>query len=211
MVRKISKISDLEQEIMPASEEEDNWDRLVRQQIKSEGLEDRERPEGPLESYRWNAQLSKIWTERQIERIWKDWVARGKALQKIVNEESVLAGEESSDHVKSQDGDCSWLDNGSLSNEGRDMNLRTEGAVDGTLTSLNFADPFLSDEWVALVQKAEKKHFKEDRQQGSHGFTAGQGQINRHQRRTDLVEPETSPPPRAVTFDDIFKGQRRHS
>ncbi|CAM1505728.1 Fc.00g113650.m01.CDS01 [Cosmosporella sp. VM-42] len=214
MVRKVSKIGNLEQQIIPAAEEEDNWDRLIRKQTKLEGLEDQQHLERPLENYTWNAQLSRIWGERQIEKTWKDWVARGKALQQIVNDESFLAGKESGGGATSHDEDSSRQDN-SLDSDGKTASTGT--SINGTLAASAFEDPFLSDEWAASVQKAEAKYFKEDRHQKYQQSNPGRNQDfpaapqhKKQQTRIDWNESENSPVTRAKPIDNVFKPQRKY-
>lgn len=66
---------------------EDAWDALVEQQQRDEARQPKTpvadpRPE---ETYTWSVQLSRVWWEWQAEKTWQDWLARGKALQGIVD------------------------------------------------------------------------------------------------------------------------------
>lgn len=96
LAAKIDKIVEIQDELMPESKMEDDWERIIARQMREEGLEDEEgRAQVEIEStYIWSLHLSRLWYEWKIEMISQDWLARGEALQHIVDEEQRLADEE---------------------------------------------------------------------------------------------------------------------
>ncbi|KAJ2975970.1 hypothetical protein NQ176_g5217 [Zarea fungicola] len=96
LAAKIDKIVEIQDELMPANKMEDDWERIIARQMREEGLEDEEvGAQVEIEStYIWSLHLSRLWYEWKIEMISQDWLARGEALQHIVDEEQRLADEE---------------------------------------------------------------------------------------------------------------------
>lgn len=92
----ILKIGEIQDEILPDCALEDSWDAIVRRQLRDEGLLNDAPGAGykPESSYAWSAHLSRLWYEWKMEDMWQDWIARGEALQRIVEEEQALADEE---------------------------------------------------------------------------------------------------------------------
>lgn len=153
--RAIYKILDIEEEQIPAAWSEDNWDRLVEKQMRTELVEARETQVGPLGSYRWSAQLGKVWLENKVENTWADWVARGKALQRIVDQEKVLVGEELVGLAKPHPEDRA---NGATMAERAITQRRVEteqATLDAVQVTQRFQDPFISDQWAAIARREE--------------------------------------------------------
>ncbi|KAJ6438906.1 ubiquitin-conjugating enzyme [Purpureocillium lavendulum] len=104
--RKIYKIVEIDEDLVPAAVLEDQWDGLVAEQMRREGVRDATatlvmdasaaRGGGPKASYSWSVQLARLWWEWQVERTWQDWTARGTALNQLVEEERALAERERS-------------------------------------------------------------------------------------------------------------------
>jgi len=113
--RSIYKIVEIDDELVPAAVLEDEWDGLVAEQMRREGVTaldvDIEAPGGEktwhgngatarsraasaaaaTSSYSWSVQLARLWWEWRVEKTWQDWTARGIALSRIVEEERALA------------------------------------------------------------------------------------------------------------------------
>ncbi|KAJ3483855.1 hypothetical protein NLG97_g7204 [Lecanicillium saksenae] len=87
----ISKITDLRDELIPEAELEDQWDRLVSQQLRRESLPQEQSSGDLTEHYTWSLYLSRLWLEWKTELVMQDWIARGEALQRIVDQERELA------------------------------------------------------------------------------------------------------------------------
>lgn len=75
---------------------EDIWEASVREQMRREGVRDPEEDSfSPENSFKYWTGASKLWSHMQREATWGDWIARGEALQRIVDEEKARAAEES--------------------------------------------------------------------------------------------------------------------
>ncbi|KAG6035141.1 hypothetical protein E4U19_004956 [Claviceps sp. Clav32 group G5] len=72
--------------------QEDEWENLMAAQMRQEGLSgvevrDAEASRFLTSSYRWSVKLTKLWWEWKLEKMSRDWVARGEALNKFFEEE----------------------------------------------------------------------------------------------------------------------------
>ncbi|KAF7560291.1 hypothetical protein G7046_g3839 [Stylonectria norvegica] len=154
--KKIYRIVDLEDEIMPSAMLEDNWDSLMRTQMRAEGLDNPEPADGDHATYCWSLQLGRLYLERGVESIWKDWVARGNALQQIVNQERAMADQENGSAATP-------ITASAMSHRGRDSDTVRSAAAkekmpwDAVPILPTVVDPFLSSEWAAAVRRVENR------------------------------------------------------
>jgi hypothetical protein len=78
----------------PSAALEDQWEKLVEEQIRAEKgvvqLETRD-PSDLTTKYLWSALLGKTWHQYNLERIWEDWCAKGDAMHRLVEAERDLA------------------------------------------------------------------------------------------------------------------------
>lgn len=158
-VKKIGQILEIEEELAPNAASEDEWDRIVRKQMLSEGLNPPEPAEGPQDTYKWNALLSRVWLEKQVDDIHKDWNARGRALGKIAEEERALAKKE-----KGAPG-ASRTPKG-RSDRPQRQESRSESRNDQG-QKREFADPFLSAKWAEHVRRFEGRNLVDRQNDGN--------------------------------------------
>lgn len=71
--------------LVPDAAAEDHWDSVVAKQMRAELGSDPEHSSDPTASYQYSTQLMKLWYTWRHERRWQDSVARGAALQTIVD------------------------------------------------------------------------------------------------------------------------------
>ncbi|KAM4063172.1 ubiquitin-conjugating enzyme [Hirsutella rhossiliensis] len=98
--KKVYKVVEINEDLVPEALLEDEWDALVADQIARElgpraatAHDDRHR--GHEATHVWTLLLARLWSEFQIEKTWQDWTARGTALNQLVEEERALAEHES--------------------------------------------------------------------------------------------------------------------
>lgn len=150
---KIFKIAEIQDELMPDAESEDQWDRIVAQQRRKEGLPDEETFGDAEESYTWSLYLSRLWLEWKIEMTWQDWLARGKALQRIVDMEQELADEEAGKIREPESMARERTQSAEAANiSGRGFNLLSPREIQGKAIVMDGHDIFSSQAWAAVVQ-----------------------------------------------------------
>ncbi|KAI8680253.1 Complex1-LYR-dom domain-containing protein [Fusarium keratoplasticum] len=148
---------DIEEENLGSADEEDRWESLMNKQLAAEGFQDKAISDGTLGSYRWSEQLSKSWIESQLDRRWSDWVARGKAVNELVQQEKALAKAEeriprpSPDDTEAATAARETLDK--ILEEAR----QKEAARNEETETKPFQDPFMAPLWVERVQELEKQ------------------------------------------------------
>lgn len=148
---------DIEEENLGSADEEDRWESLINKQLAAEGFQDKVISDGTLGSYRWSEQLSKSWIESQLDRRWSDWVARGKAVNELVQQEKALAKAEeriprpSPDDTEAATAARETLDK--ILEEAR----QKEAARNEEVETKPFQDPFMAPLWVERVQELEKQ------------------------------------------------------
>lgn len=148
---------DIEEENIGSADEEDRWESRINKQLAAEGFEDKVIRDGTLGSYRWSEQLSKSWFESQLDRRWSDWVARGKAVNDLVQQEKALAKAEkriprpSPDDTEAATAARETLDK--ILEEAR----QKEAARNEGVEIKPFEDPFMAPLWVERVQELEKQ------------------------------------------------------
>lgn len=150
---KIFKIAEIQDELMPDAESEDQWDRIVAQQLRKEGVPGEETLGEAEESYSWSLYLSRLWLEWKIEMTWQDWLARGEALQRIVDMEQELADEEAGKirepelmaRERTQYAEAQNI-------SGRGFNLLSPREIQGKAIEMDGHDIFSSQAWAAVVR-----------------------------------------------------------
>lgn len=188
LTRKIYKIVDIEEELLPNAQSEDRWESLVQDQMKEEGLQVPWADDGPTTTYAWSYQVSRLWLEWQIEKIWQDWIARGEALHKIVEEERKLAEQERGDAAKSQDDVGSTPESWNAPRTGPRphadiVETRWSFLPDPILQmmktdeTLNTKDPFSSKTWAAIVDYDERKRQRRTRDSSAKSATSGRDDV----------------------------------
>ncbi|PNY25711.1 Uncharacterized protein TCAP_04350 [Tolypocladium capitatum] len=172
--RKIYRIVDIDEELVPGAALEDEWDRLVADQMRREAAGPGGEGGGPKTTFSWSVQLARLWWEWRVEKTWQDWTARGTALNELVERERALAEQEMA---------------GSAKPEGRDPaqdqrrratpprgHVRPNVAEHSApplplLSAINTRlgrdaldeegeDPFLSPSWTALVEAEQPRLMK---------------------------------------------------
>ena len=150
---------------------EDEWDHLIQTQMNEEGFLCTDGRLDALSSFAWTAQLSKLWWEWRIERIWLDWVARGEALQQIVQAEKTLAQEEKQgparlDPRHTAQGLARKQSPGSAGLSDRILEHRNNSFANTLLSELgpvgvrqaeDSKDPFTSIAWETLVRAHQRR------------------------------------------------------
>ncbi|KAF4507381.1 hypothetical protein G6O67_006023 [Ophiocordyceps sinensis] len=98
--KKIFKVVEINEDLIPEALLEDEWDNIVADQMARElgpraaaPFDDRDR--GHEATQVWTLLLARLWSEFQVEKTWQDWTARGTALNQIVEQERALAERES--------------------------------------------------------------------------------------------------------------------
>lgn len=88
------KLLPLEEAVAPTVQWEDVWEEnLEKARCEEQGIDPPDWDEmdpNPQSSYTWAVHVGRLWYELTLERLWQDFVARGKALDKIVQEEKRL-------------------------------------------------------------------------------------------------------------------------
>ncbi|KOS22437.1 hypothetical protein ESCO_001874 [Escovopsis weberi] len=190
---RIASIMEVDEEWVPQAALEDEWDALIRD------LRAREAPapaprgpgmmvaggdaEGPAphdheRTFGWSVQLSRLWFEYKIESTWEDWLARGDALQELVQREKALREQETAAAGGHQARPAAMRAPRHADARGRDADLpppnvgrspathmpviaalraHQASAPAGPPAQDDPADPFTSDTWAALVRSQTKR------------------------------------------------------
>lgn len=155
---------------------EDQWDHVIRAQMAKEGFEDTESATDAESSFSWIARLNLLWAQWKIETQWLNWVARGKALYSIVEQERALAQQErggsavptispaaNCHETGSRDRDADAYSN-VLEAKNLTITARLDSKQDRELKSLSLApDHLAGSSWHALVQLEQSRMLKEMR------------------------------------------------
>lgn len=144
---KIYGVVKIEEEDFAIADQEDRWDRFVRKVQRAEGSVDQVEPFTELGTYRWSQELSKLWLEYKLDTSWQDFSARGKALQRLVEEEGILAQKEQ--QASTGAGTAETI------SKALDKVHLTPTTQPQEQTSVPFQDPFTADQWVEKVERAE--------------------------------------------------------
>lgn len=140
----------------------------MNKQLAAEGFQDKVTRDGTLESYRWSEVLSKSWVEAQLDRRWSDWVARGKAVSELIEQEKALAKKEARisrplpDNPRATKAARETLDK--ILGEAR----QREAARQEEAQPKPFEDPFMAPFWVERVRELERRQMSrgENRKDG---------------------------------------------
>ncbi|OAA48353.1 ubiquitin-conjugating enzyme [Beauveria brongniartii RCEF 3172] len=147
----IAKITEIQDELLPDAETEDEWERIVARQLRKERLPH----ETPVvdETYTWSLHLSRLWLEWKIESIWQDWIARGEAMQQIVDTEQRLADEEAGKTCKPAPTTPEYARPPSAGNiSARESTSRVLPTLPGETTGMDGHDIFATPAWAAHVR-----------------------------------------------------------
>lgn len=133
---------------------EDRWEELIERQMLDEGVDTAEFSKDLKETYSWSVQLSRLWWEWKIDNIWQDWVARGEALQRIVDNEQELADKEQ--------GKEKWAVPARSKTEANVVVHKVQTMPPPINSSPNwppaqrvaYTDPYLSDDWQTVISSA---------------------------------------------------------
>ena len=93
----VNTITTLEEHGVEDAILEDQWEKLVAIQMRKEGISKgngSSSPEEALNSFGGGVLVNRLWWEFRIARIWQDWMARGDALHRLVQEQRDLAATE---------------------------------------------------------------------------------------------------------------------
>ncbi|KAM3515636.1 hypothetical protein MY11210_000814 [Beauveria gryllotalpidicola] len=149
---KIAKITEIQDELLPDAEMEDEWERIVARQLRKEHLPHEETPVVD-ETYTWSLHLSRLWLEWKIEAIWQDWLARGEAMQQIVDAEQKLADEEAGKTLKPAPTTPEYARPPSAGNiSARELSPRGLPTLPGETTEMDGHDIFSTSAWAAYVR-----------------------------------------------------------
>ncbi|KAF5002955.1 hypothetical protein FGRMN_14 [Fusarium graminum] len=157
--RDMLAMMDAETKAMSSARAEDSWDTLMNEMLCEEGVTDRISNDGPLDSYRFSAALSKTWWAYALERHKQDWTARGEAVSRLVEQERALVkreeqsgAEPTEPEVARETLDAILMDYHQKETE-RQQLRKTVGATE-------FQDPFTSTKWLEEVQKVEHEYIQ---------------------------------------------------
>ncbi|KPM34498.1 hypothetical protein AK830_g12076 [Neonectria ditissima] len=188
-VGKGRKLEEIDEVHMPAAEQEDNWERLVRKELKAAGMQEEAAYDGPLGDYQRSQVLSRMWHTNRMTKTWKDWVARGSALHQIAEEERILAEKETRIAQGLQGGaanaqsDQNELDSitAKILEKRRDMVAAQAPAQ----TPTPVADPFTAPAWRTVVRRSEERMLGQKDSQGSNRQKRPETNGGRGQVRSD--------------------------
>ncbi|KAH0489630.1 hypothetical protein TgHK011_010050 [Trichoderma gracile] len=184
---RIELIMDLDERVTSEAALEDEWDRMMDDLLAKEGVQGAKRNKqasyswdaennAKMETFGWSVQLSRLWWEWKVEKTWEDWIARGNALQELVEQERSLAEREEGRSNAATGRDrrtprrnpldpddsppnvgLSTVQRLPLMDISRDIELLPDSqkVQDGEAH-----DPFLSPSWNALVKAQENRMLK---------------------------------------------------
>ncbi|KHN95949.1 uncharacterized protein MAM_06311 [Metarhizium album ARSEF 1941] len=187
---KVRKLVGVDEKLGWDAAQEDSWDRLMAQQMRDEGVpgEETERlaandggQQAYEDSFAWSVQLTRLWWEWQVELMWRDWNARGEALNQLVEEQRA--------QMRGRDGDADSrsvqerrLEDGNVPEASRPLQKPNVGVFPGppyalTASSISsvlskqmarqqadspesHVDPFTGPAWNALVHAQHRRLLK---------------------------------------------------
>ncbi|TFB02748.1 hypothetical protein CCMA1212_005387 [Trichoderma ghanense] len=184
---RIENIMDLDERVTSEAALEDEWDSMMDDLLANEGGKGGKRRKqasyrwdgensAKMETFGWSVQLSRLWLEWKVEKTWEDWIARGEALQELVEQERSLAEREEGQNTATTGRDrrtprrnpldpddsppnvgISTVQSLPLMDISRDIELPSDSqqVQDGKAY-----DPFLSPSWRALVKAQENRMLK---------------------------------------------------
>ncbi|KAK1246086.1 hypothetical protein MKX07_005155 [Trichoderma sp. CBMAI-0711] len=184
---RIENIMDLDERVTSEAALEDEWDRMMDDLLAKEGVEGAKRKKqasyswdaankAKMETFGWSVQLSRLWWEWKVEKTWEDWIARGDALQELVEQERCLAEREEGQSSAATGRDhrtprrnpldpddsppnvgISTVQTLPLMDISRDIVLLSDSEK---VQDREAHDPFLSPSWTALVKAQESRMLK---------------------------------------------------
>ncbi|KAG8354861.1 hypothetical protein FVEN_g7165 [Fusarium venenatum] len=141
-------------ELVSAAASEDLWDDIVHRLLHQQGDTVGARREGPLESFRFSATLTKAWWEMKLLRFNEDWTARSEAISKLVEQERTLAKGEKQSGVRPTDPEVAKETLDQILAEYRRKQTESEQKTKESGTN-SFQDPFASLRWLKKVKMVE--------------------------------------------------------
>ncbi|KAH7151688.1 hypothetical protein B0J13DRAFT_246438 [Dactylonectria estremocensis] len=205
---KFWKMEDIDNIHMPAAKQEDDWETLIQKELKAAGLEEEGPREGPFSTYQRSQVLAKLWYETQMDETWKDWLARGRALIQIAEDERSLAEEESRIAEETEDAaeaeqaiDDAFQRITQKMREGR----RDDQASRASIPQIDLVpstDLYLTPKWQWRVTQNENQLLAHERQYEGHdgrisakthdqGKTRDQGRYGRNKGKQHLKNDST--------------------
>lgn len=177
--KKMLKLLEADEDLTQEAALEDQWDNLVAKQMRNEGVasegEVAHRDTGKVSasSYAWSVRLSKLWWEWQIEKMWMDWIARGEALNQLVQEQrgqakrsaktaSIDTGDKKSTRNQSRDKHNIDADSWLPFPLSASITARRRGDLQGSVV-----DPFTAPTWNALVNAQSSRMMRWSRKPGA--------------------------------------------
>lgn len=170
--KKIQLLKEMEDDMVPNAALEDQWDDLVEAQMKAESVSTTEDSSATdTSTYSSWMQVGRLGLRWQVEMTWQDWVARGEALQRIIEEEKALAAQEKGEVTHTPNhrvraAGSQRLGKLEVRNPPR---LPTSMALvakkqrmnnDATPPADDEKDPFLSPLWAGLVEQEQRQSSK---------------------------------------------------
>lgn len=163
-IKNVQKIVQIDDETGQDALDEDKWEQVVEQQMRREGLSTREFSNNYEHTFSWSVQLSRLWWEWKVNSIWQDWIARGEALQKIVDSERELADKEQGKYREVPE--PSLTEANVVARVPKIMPPPPNSVPNWppAQSKVSFTDPFLTDEWQQVIKSASwqmAKHTKD--------------------------------------------------
>lgn len=184
-IKTVAKVKALENTEAPAAALEDEWEYLVRNEMRhgkrgGTASYSRESEEERLpafsETFLWSSSVGQLWKQYTLDRLVEDWAARGQAMYKLLKAERALAEEEGQTVRHQRLGSAPALDEAPPSDpptnrnptsqiqvtETAQMHIQNERTVAQDLgddTGLYYSthDHFVSPIWAGMVENAEPR------------------------------------------------------
>ncbi|KAF4976912.1 hypothetical protein FZEAL_6488 [Fusarium zealandicum] len=169
-------VMDIEEYDLTIADQEDRWEQLVNKQLKAEGLQDQVARDEYLGSYRWSMNLAKKWYEIQLDKRWDDWVARGKALSRLTEQERELMKKEKQNPAEAMDETEAMAKKKETLDKVLGDARKKEAERKERQSEKPFEDPFLSQQWRNHVQDMEKSHARNQNKDGRSASKSGEEQ-----------------------------------
>ncbi|KAF5024088.1 hypothetical protein F66182_3832 [Fusarium sp. NRRL 66182] len=206
--RQIEGLKEAETDYTPVAKEEDRWDAMMNAQLEQEGFPDRVLKDDKFASHRWTAHLTRTWYASRLDDRWKDWIARGKAVQQLAEEERALAREEEGSGSPPTDPAVARTTLDSILEKARkDLAERKENEP-----RMEFKDPFMSPAWVRKVRNMESDRpldFSGDHKRPQQG-SAKRERITPNSRYVNYQKKESRVGERLPTgFEALQHGRRQ--
>ncbi|PTB65612.1 hypothetical protein BBK36DRAFT_163523 [Trichoderma citrinoviride] len=193
---RIENIMDADERLTPEAALEDEWDRMMDDLLAKEGAKGGKRRKqasydwdaennAKMETFAWSVQLSRLWWEWKVEKTWEDWIARGEALQKLVEQERSMAEREEGQSNAAAGRNQRTPRRNPLDPDDSPPNVGLSNVQSLTLMDIardiepppdskqvqdgEAYDPFLSPSWHALVKAQERRMLKWTGRQAERG------------------------------------------